>query len=490
MSLLPTVTTTHTKTTAVISIAQAFTEIATRNTTSTHTISSIWNVAKTSIGNPTSTGTSSLGSSYATDHVVFGELVSIGILVEVPLTCENIYGYSARCRNTARAYRGTDREWLFNNDDVFYSWPQFVGPSPNPDIAGIGVSIPWFWGHKLAVLTCEKIMLAFFITACSVVLLALAAYAGGFLPAHFLRRVDKRVFRANSRNQHSRWRDIIESVMMSLSDQQLVTGFAILIAGYYEMMNSNLAMYHWRIVTYLAWLSSSVHIASLTLLRDVSNKNPTFRNIRVAGMLLLLILLSVSLWPTRFETDSEPSYLGLPAKCYWTSAHATPFAGTEALDSNWLISMVMLLFAYAWKLSQLFASSRGFVRQWLVAKPEAAIERLMRRAVTSDRPKWLIWPLYKGLTVCYVSLVVYAEFAESFVVSIIYLCVTLPYGITIIVNTRMIVGDDVIAGERRLTFGQLVPLFLLVLPILMIFELSSGPWMFPFRIIYRSYILT
>jgi hypothetical protein len=142
MSLLPTVTTTHTKTTAVISIAQAFTEIATRNTTSTHTISSIWNVAKTSIGNPTSTGTSSLGSSYATDHVVFGELVSIGILVEVPLTCENIYGYSARCRNTARAYRGTDREWLFNNDDVFYSWPQFVGPSPNPDIAGIGVSIP------------------------------------------------------------------------------------------------------------------------------------------------------------------------------------------------------------------------------------------------------------------------------------------------------------------------------------------------------------
>jgi hypothetical protein len=313
--------------------------------------------------------------------------------------------------------------------------------------------------------------LAFVITACSVVLLALAAYAAGFLPAQSLRRIDNRIFGANSRNQHSRWRNIIESVMMSLSDQQLVTGFAILVAGFYELGNSNLTLYHWRIVTYLAWLSSSVHIASLTLLRDVLNKSPRLRNLRVAGMLILLILLSVALWPTRFGHVGIISPLDIPAKCFWTSS---PVDDTQAHDPDWIITMTMLTFAYVWKLSQLFETSRGLVRLWLVAKPEAAIERLMRRAVMSHWSKWLMWPAYKALTICYISLVAYAGFAESFVASIVYLCLALPYGITAIVVTRSSMGDDVIAGERRLTFGQLVPLFLLILPVMLVFELFSG----------------
>jgi hypothetical protein len=387
--------------------------------------------------------------------------------VEVPLTCENIRYY-----------------WLLDGSDIAYNAPQFDELSPNADIAGIGVSSDnlMIHGHKVPVLTCEKILLAFLVTACSVMLLALAAYAGEFLPAHFLRRVDKRIFRANSRNQHSRWRNVIESVMMSLSDQQLVTGFAILIAGYYEMMNSNLSIYHWRIVTYLAWLSSSVHIASLTLLRDVLNKNPTFRNLRVAGMLLLLSLLLVGLWPTRFGEDPDFLFLDppdfassrIPAKCFWTSPLSSPLGNTGTLDANWVLSVVLLLFSYAWKLSQLFASSRGLVRRWLVARPEAAMERLMRRAVKSDRSKWLKWLVYKLSTVCYMTFVAIAESAESFFVTILYLCMTLPYGIVAIFNTRWTVDDDVITGERRITFGQLVPLFLLVLPILLVFELSSG----------------
>jgi hypothetical protein len=99
---------------------------------------------------------------------------------------------------------------------------------------------------------------------------------------------------------------------------------------------------------------------------------------------------------------------------------------------------------------------------------------LMRRAVRSGRSRWLTWLVYKFLTVCYMTLVAYAEFAESFVVTILYLCMTLPYGITAIFNTRWTVDNEVIAGEKRLTFGQLVPLFLLVLPIMLVFELASG----------------
>jgi hypothetical protein len=363
MSLLPTVTNTYTKTSGTVSIAEAFTETVTRYTTSTSISTVTWSLTATEISadNPVSTSTVSADSPYATDQVIIQELVDIDVSLDVPLTCENIRYYWSRYYNDRPMQH--DGDWPWNGANVIYYSPRFDELGPNPDIAGIGVSSDnsMIHSHEVSMLTCEQILLAFLVTACSVVLLAFAAYAGGFLPAHFLRRVDKRIFRANYRNQHSKWRHIIESVMISLSDQQLVTGFAILIAGYYEMMNSSLSIYHWRVVTYLAWLSSSVHIASLTLLRDVLNKNPTFRNLRVAGMLLLLSLLLIALWPTRFGEDPEFSSSAfqeftsarIPAKCFWTSIYSTPFDSTDTLDANWVLSVIMLLFAYVWKLSQL-----------------------------------------------------------------------------------------------------------------------------------------
>ena len=218
------------------------------------------------------------------------------------------------------------------------------------------------------------------------------------MPGPHLRRVDRQVFWANSRNEGSRWRTVIEKVMMSLSDQQLVTGLAILIAGYYEMMNNNLALYHWHMIVWLALLSSSVHIASLTLLRDVLNNNPVLRNLRVAGMLILLALLATATWPTRAGLSAIP----VPAKCCWTQSRALEYMSQPVFygfDPSWCITLVMLLFAYAWKFCQLFEPSRGWVRKWLVAKPQAASERLMRRAVLSRQPRWLRWPIYKFMTV-------------------------------------------------------------------------------------------
>jgi hypothetical protein len=370
----------------------------------------------------------------------------------------------------------------------FYDYMASVVPDPNPDIVGLGVC-----GTR-ATLTFpssankKKILLAFFITAGSVVVLALTAYVGGFLPAHLLRRVDTLIIRAHSRNETSKWRAILEGAMMSLSDQQLVTGLAILIAGYYEMVNNDLSILYWQIIVYLAWLSSSVHIASLALLRDVLNKNPRLRNVRVAGMMVLLILLLTAMWPTRFVDGLDiPAF---PARCYWTSARnfpwdeprSEPLQFSNEIDVNWVISMTMLVSAYGWKLSQLFASSRGLFRRWLVAKPEAAIERLMCRTTMSDWPQWATRLIGGILTICYVSFVAYAELAESFVASIIYLCLALPYGIATITSTLHKNTDGLeIAVESlddtSLTFGQLVPLFMLVLPMLSMFQIFLGMWL-------------
>jgi hypothetical protein len=431
MSLLSTIKTTITQTKTTISLAETCTQIVTGDATTT-----------------TSTRTSHATS--PTRHAVVVETVGFSVVVKMPLTCENIKQHSAKFP-------------AFVLDDV----------SSNPDIAGIGVCItPAFccWRFEL---TQQQILLAFLITACTVVLLAILAYAGGCLPEHHLRRVDRHIFRANSRNEDSRWRKVIERVMMSLSDQQLVTGLAILVAGYHEMTSNNLDLYHWHMIVWLALLSSSVHIASLTLLRDVFNKNPVLRNFRVAGMLILLVLLATATWPTR----KGLSGLWLPAKCCWAQSRWLDNMFTSmfrGFDPSWCIALVMLLFAYAWKLSQLFQPSRSWIRKWLVAKPQAATERLMRRIVLSAMPRWLTWPAYRLLTVYYLTFAVYAEVAESFAASILFLLVSLPYGITSIVVTRRVISPETRSGENSLTFGQLVPLLLLMLPVMAALELSTG----------------
>lgn len=383
-------------------------------------------------------------------------------MLDLPLTCDAIYELDVS--NHTR----WGSEWA----DI-----GFVPLEPNPDIAGLGVR---FFSLEMSddreVLMQQQIILSFLITAFLVLLLAIIAYAGGFLPGRHLRRVDRCVLHANSRNEESKWREIIEDVTLSLSDQQLVTGLAILIAGYYEMLNNNLSVYHWNIVVYLAWMSSAVHIASLTLLQNVFTEQRTLRNIRVAGMTTLFVLLTTAMWPLR--RTAVP--LGTPAKCLWVSrpwsVHLESDKATK-LNPDRILSVIMLFASFTWKMSQLFSSSRGWVRRWLVAEPQAATERLMRRALLSQRPKSLTRPVYLFLAYFYIVAAVYPEMTESFAAVIVYLCIALPWGTFCIFRDRKGVSDDVKAGEATLTFGQLVPLFLLVLPALAainIYGLSAG----------------
>lgn len=366
------------------------------------------------------------------------------------MTCDNLHAYYAS--------HESDNDFQISlRGDI----------TPNPDIAGIGVCLPIvdaLRAQSVTLLTQLQILMAFFATAGSIIVLALTAYTGGFLPGHFLHRIDRRVVYANNRNEHSKWRRVLEGVMLSLSDQQLVTGLAILVAGYYEMLSSSaLSLYHWQIVVYLAWMSSSVHIASLTLLRDVLNQKPMLRNLRVAGMLILLVLLVLALWPTRSST--YPAFV--LAKCLWTIP-------TKEFNPEWILTLVMLLIAYLWKLTQLFASSRGWIREWTVAIPEASLENSMRQIIRSRRSVWLRSPAYICLRITYISFVAYVELVECFAASVVYLCLAFPYGVSIILRTRTIIPHHVLASESRLTFGQLVPLFLLCLPILLLVELSLG----------------
>ena len=100
--------------------------------------------------------------------------------------------------------------------------------------------------------------------------------------------------------------------ILALSDQQLITGLAILFAGFCK--TSSMSTYHFNIVASLAWFSSVTHLATLGVLRTYLIRTPAVRKWRVVLMVVVLILLLVAL-PPRWEARNDSR----PVCCYYSN---------------------------------------------------------------------------------------------------------------------------------------------------------------------------
>ena len=81
------------------------------------------------------------------------------------------------------------------------------------------------------------------------------------------------------------------------SDQQVVTGLALLLSGY-SQLSSGLSVYHWQIIIYLAWFSSLTHMTTLTILRQLFHDSHEVRIWRLVLMSLMIVMLCIGLLPT------------------------------------------------------------------------------------------------------------------------------------------------------------------------------------------------
>ena len=78
-------------------------------------------------------------------------------------------------------------------------------------------------------------------------------------------------------------------MILNLSDQQLLTGFSILIAGF--VIHCSISVYHFAIVGDLAWFSANVHLSSLIVLQKYLLRQKAIRNWRVVSMICMAVLL-------------------------------------------------------------------------------------------------------------------------------------------------------------------------------------------------------
>ncbi|KAL8776345.1 MAG: hypothetical protein Q9213_008306 [Squamulea squamosa] len=224
-------------------------------------------------------------------------------------------------------------------------------------------------------------------------------YRLGLVPEEFMNTIDKGVvatLRSRSRGRPAKfWEPTLRTAILMYSDQQIVTGLAILACGYAQL-RCRLSEYHWQIIVYLAWHSSLTHLATLTFLRQYFRHNPTARLWRAILMLLMVMMLSVALLPTgdrrwsnKYDGDSDNG--AFPVLCAFrrltVQKSSERYRPDSVTTSTMLISIAVLFLSYLTRLIKLSQQATAFTRRWMRTKPGSLIRRVTDDAVRhADKP--------------------------------------------------------------------------------------------------------
>lgn len=311
------------------------------------------------------------------------------------------------------------------------------------------------------------------------------------------------------RTARKRRQDALRRFVLALSDQQLVTGLAILIAGYIK--RCSMSQYHFNIVKALAWFSSTIHLSTLTVLRDYLTDHPVVRTWRVIGMVCMVALLyTAEFMPSSTQRITEGLDNSMPIQCvfnkkqigndFWSILTLPPIQafllvsyGNKVFHLYYFNSNVSIM---GWFIRQIKKGSRASVNQLkelaetvLEAdeRPKLAKSAAYRKLQENRRDSRLIHrlnalsksqrprpSLRRGLALIHF---IFAELSDCFLYQILFLLFGITYGLVQIAACRwayMSAPADIIGSENEMGFGQLVPLLLITLPILAAGEAYFG----------------
>lgn len=287
-------------------------------------------------------------------------------------------------------------------------------------------------------------------------------------------------------------------VVLSLSDTQLVTGLAMLIAALIRLANGLITVYHFSIVTDLVWLASSSHGLSLLVVRSfdesvkpeqrgseswLRSSLPASRYARSVRVVLMLCMASM-LFACCFMTGYTYWYdeFSCPAKCTLDS-DTWNLKGGEPLQ--W---MVVNFFFIIWEYSIGIFMLIPRCREWWMSSVRPLFPRNfneldfepgswkagragvpLRVLASHKRPRAVlrfVWHLLSSefmsfvQTLAWFSLDIYWIFGQ-----IPDHLQDRPIGHSLMEDPDERKAEDGITG-----FGQVIPIILLLIPILQIFE--------------------
>ena len=299
--------------------------------------------------------------------------------------------------------------------------------------------------------------------------------------------------------------EAFDRFILSLSDQQLATGLAILIAAIANQCT--LSPPEFRIAFSLAWFSTTTHLATLDSLRHYFTKHKTLRNVRVFGMLTFMVLF-LYCFIVVLVMENSPDNI-VPVQCHVQGSVRT-YKDEEITLSTyfwpWAMTALIIIFAYKSKLLRTYSyGSNDFIGlgrysknvlslwsrwrypkemqlpimepdQWNYVRKEAAEElfagrrqRLLMDLVLKSKDPAFITELANAWK--------YAEYRywHSMLPLVPPMTFMLVFGLAQMILFRWELGDyKAIEVDTSMGFGQIIPLILLALPFLAAAEIYQG----------------
>ncbi|KAF9734343.1 hypothetical protein PMIN06_004243 [Paraphaeosphaeria minitans] len=351
---------------------------------------------------------------------------------------------------------------------------------PNPELSGVGV------------------ILGFSITAYLTVFLLMFHYLTVYDPRRIgevarphINPVDQGLLnfvrgKVTSWTPSRRFEYAMEKSVLILSDTQLVTGLAILIAGY-SQLSCGIASYHWQILVYVAWFSSFTFLSAMAFLEGFFLANNSLRLIRVFFMCTMGALQIAALLPTGSRNwldaarEAGPLYVGLSAECFYQQLSMTSYSKGGPRMWSMVFSVLVVGVSYVHTGIRLFDPTAKFSRKYFRAIPGSYVKGLLQflehraacrgiRATIWTIPYLLAFAGYASVRAAY-------DVAESMLGEIIWLSFAIAWGSLKVWDTRSLVwvtqldnGDiafkNTYNDDDTWSFGQILPIVLLLLPIL------------------------
>ncbi|PGH07938.1 hypothetical protein AJ79_06146 [Helicocarpus griseus UAMH5409] len=240
---------------------------------------------------------------------------------------------------------------------------------------------------------------------------------------------------------------VLTRFVLALSDQQLATGLAILTAGIAN--RCRISLYEFQVVTSLAWFSSTTHLATLYVLRHYLISHPALRHWRVFAILVSMILLCFAVITLNIAgLSSGPTQINFvtPLQCVFNG-----FSRGSAYET--IVSSPPLL--------------QLILRTKYKLTAQEAVEAVTEAAtLNGPESRFIALGTFAGVrgSLGAISATRVSLYQLAFISNIPTIFFNLAYALTSTVSVRWITSPKLAEGARRMGFGQIVSLFLLLFP--------------------------
>jgi hypothetical protein len=260
----------------------------------------------------------------------------------------------------------------------------------------------------------------------------------------------------------------LQAFLLDLSDQQLLTGLALLIAG--VIRHTDITLYSLDVIAALLLLSSTVHLGTIPILRPILRSSRVLKWMRIVPMGAKLVGI-VALWIMKITTtwNDEPGTSDIFFKC--AIEHFT-LRGTSRADATLFILLAVVFLAASTNVFISLHGPRGGPRgledqlsRWLYnifgIQGLPSQQQYLQHKSSVTRTQGFFSHL-QGLHLA--ESFAFHECFQSFAWHILWLLFIQAFSMGLVFINRQQTGP--ISGSLNIWgFGQIVALALLVLPV-------------------------